>query len=104
MDAQLVRHISSLIPVDYPDGLELLEEGKQIGASLDVSRNKFLKRFGYETYLDYRKDNTRNGKMTWQLLVGLSTLDEQLDAIKALRNFPTGPVWTFEPSKIYQAC
>lgn len=41
MDAQLVRHISSLIPVDYPDGLELLEEGKQIGASLDVSRNKF---------------------------------------------------------------
>lgn len=87
MDAQLVKHISSLIPVDYPDGLELLEEGKQIGASLNVPRNKFLKRFGYESYLDYRKENTRNGKMTWQLLLGLSSLDEQLDAIKALEEF-----------------
>ena len=87
MDEGLKEYIKSLIPHDFPDGRGLLEEGRAIGKGLKIPKNLFLQKYGYDTYLDYRKDCTAKGKIVWQLLVGLSTLEEELDAIRQLSDF-----------------
>jgi methylmalonyl-CoA mutase cobalamin-binding subunit len=87
MDTALIDYIAGLIPEKFPDGRDLVKEGKEIGNSFELGRSKFLKKYGYKNYLEYRKDCISKGRMIWQLLVGLSTLEEQLDAIKKLDEF-----------------
>lgn len=87
MDLALKAYIKSLIPVGFPDGRELVKEGIEIGNSFEIGRTQFLEKFGYKNYLEYRKDCTENGKIAWQLLMGLSTLEEEIDGIKKLDEF-----------------
>jgi methylmalonyl-CoA mutase cobalamin-binding subunit len=87
MDETVIEYISSLIPKNFPDGRALVKEGKEIGNSFKIGRNKFLEKYGYKNYLEYRKDCVSKGKIVWQLLIGLSTLEEELDAIKKLDEF-----------------
>jgi methylmalonyl-CoA mutase cobalamin-binding subunit len=87
LDQSIIEYIQSLIPRDFPDGRVLLKEGLEIGKSITVEPNLFLKKYGYKNYLEYRKDCASKGKIVWQLLVGLSTLEEELEAIKKLDEF-----------------
>lgn len=87
MDEALIKYIASLIPHDFPDGRSLVKEGLEIGKSISVGRSKFLEKFGYKNYLEYRKDYAAKGKITWQLLVGLATKEEEVEAIKKLEAF-----------------
>ena len=87
MDQSLIKYISSLIPTDFPDGRKLLQEGIEIGKTIEVGRSRFLEKHGYKTYLDYRKDFASKGRITWQLLLGLSTLEEEVDGIRKLADF-----------------
>lgn len=87
MDIALKEYIKSLIPVGFPDGRDLVKEGIKIGNSFKLGRTKFLEKYGYKNYLEYRKDCTANNKLVWQLLMGLSTLEEEIDGIKKLDEF-----------------
>ncbi|MFU2015851.1 cobalamin B12-binding domain-containing protein [Peribacillus butanolivorans] len=87
MNAAIKEYIASLIPKGFQDGRDLVKEGIEIGNSFELGRNKFLQKYGYKNYLEYRKDCVSNGKMIWQLLLGLSSLEEELDAIKELDEF-----------------
>lgn len=87
MNQELCEYIQSIIPKDYPDGRQLLEEGKKIGKTIEVPRTKFLEKHNAKTYLDFRKQRLSEGKITWQLLLGLATLEDQLNAIKEIDKF-----------------
>lgn len=87
MDAALKEYLKSLIPVGFPDGRELLKEGIALGKNVKVPRNKFLEKNGCSNYLEYRKKRLAEGKQTWQLLLGLATLEEELEAIKKVDEF-----------------
>ena len=87
MDQGLKEYIQSLIPEGFPDGKELVEEGRKMAPDIKWNKSRFLKETGYKSHLDYRKENLKNGKQTYQLLVGLSSLEEELDAIKKIDEF-----------------
>ena len=82
-----LEYIQSLIAHDYPSGMELLREGIEIGNSITVPRTPFLEKVGCRTYLEYRKKRLAEGKQTWQLLLGLSSLEDEISAIRKIHEF-----------------
>lgn len=84
---ELLEYIASLVPVDFPDGRALVDEGRALAANIPWNRSRFLEETGFESHLAYRKENLKNGKQTYQLLTGLSTLDEELDAVRQIGEF-----------------
>lgn len=87
MDKQLLEYIKNLVPENLPDGKELVKEGYEMGKDITPIKGPFLEKYGYDSYLDYRKDLCRQGKINWQFLLGLATMEEQLDAIKEVDKF-----------------
>lgn len=87
MDESLREYIVSLIPHGMPDGRKLLEEGREMGKNIRVPRTKFLEKHGCKSYLEYRKKRLAEGKMTWQLLIGLATLEDEIEAIRKIDAF-----------------
>lgn len=87
MNQELKEYIKSLIPEGFPDGNKLVEEGRKMAKDIKWNKSRFLKEYGFESHLEYRKKNLAEGKQTYQLLVGLSTLDEEIDAIKQIDAF-----------------
>ena len=87
MDQELKEYIQSLIPKDFPNGKKLVQEGREMAKNIKWKKSRFLEESGYKSHLDYRKKNLAEGKQTYQLLVGLSTLEEELDAIRQIDEF-----------------
>lgn len=81
------EYLSSLLPEGLPDGRKFVQEGIELGKTLELGKSKFLESSGYKTYLEYKKDCSKKGKIVWQILLGLATLEEELDAIKEIYNF-----------------
>lgn len=87
MDVNLKEYIASLIPKDFPDGRDLVKEGMEIGKEIVLGKTKFLEKYGYKNYFAYRKDLASKGKINYQILMGLSTLEEELEAIGTISEF-----------------
>ncbi len=87
MNQELKEYIQSLILEGFPDGNKLVQEGREMARDIKIGESRFLKETGFKSHLDYRKKNLAEGKQTYQLLVGLSTLEEELDAIKQIDEF-----------------
>ena len=87
MNQELKEYIQSLIPKNFPDGNELVKEGREMAKDLEWKKSRFMEEYGYDTHLQYRKEALAKGKTTYQLLMGLSTLEEELDAIKEIDAF-----------------
>ncbi len=87
MNAALKDYIRSLIPTDFPDGRTVLQEGVEMGKKVAIPRNRFLEKQGCKSYLEYRKKRLAEGKQTWQVLLGLATLEDEIAAIKKIDEF-----------------
>lgn len=87
MDQALKEYIASLIPDGFPDGREMVREGVEMAKDIPWNKSLFLRENGFESHLAYRKENLKNGKQTYQLLMGLSTLEEELEGIKKIDEF-----------------
>lgn len=87
MDQALKEYIVSLKEEHLPDSARLLREGIEIGKKIKVPRTRFLEEKGCRTYMEYRKKRLAQGKQTWQILLGLATLEEELDAIEKTYEF-----------------
>lgn len=87
MDQALKEYIQSLIPSNFPDGRMLLQEGIKLGQNIEVPRSLFLQKHGCKSYLEYRKKRLAEGKQTWQILLGLATLEDELDGIRKIYEF-----------------
>lgn len=89
MDQELKEYIASLIPEGFPDGRQMVREGMEMAKDIPWNKSRFLKETGFESHLAYRKENLKNGKQTYQLLMGLSTLEEELEGIRKIDEFAT---------------
>ncbi len=89
MDCELLEYLRSLKPEKHPNGMELVKKGIQTGNQFEAGRSVFVResRRKYSCYLDYKKECMREGKIIWLLLVGLATLEEQVDAIIKINQF-----------------
>lgn len=70
-----------------PDGHALLQEGYQLGEKATVGRSTFMAGKDYVSEADYKKAMTQQGRITWSMIMGLSSLDEQLDALKYIHDY-----------------
>lgn len=86
MSVEYIRSLRNSIG-ELPDGYEILEEGVKIGEKITPKRSLFLEKSGYKTYADYKKDYAAKGEVTWEILLGLATLPEQIDAIKKIYEY-----------------
>lgn len=87
MEKEMREYIRSLKPDNLPDWKKQLEKGIEIGKATPTGKSRFLETSGYKSYYEYKKDCAEKGKIVWQILMGLATLEEQLDGIKAIEEF-----------------
>lgn len=89
MDEQMYKYLRQLKPAPHPDGRELVEEGKAMGSRLQAGRSRFIKESGgkYGCHADYHNECRREGKILWMILMGLATLDEQVESIKKIYEY-----------------
>ena len=87
MNGRAVAYIKSLKPVDMPNGYEVLKDGIRLGKAISMKKSLFLQESGYPTYAAYKKDCAKQGKVIWERLLGLATLEEQVEGIKKIYAF-----------------
>lgn len=81
-----LEYMKTLKPAPHKDGRELLKEGIEFGKTVEVGQSKFDRTYG-KTFLQYKKDLTKEGKIFWNILIGLANVDEQVQGIKDLWDF-----------------
>lgn len=89
MRTETVEYIRSIKPQVHADGNELVRRGVEIGNSFEAGRSRFVRESGgkYSCHMDYKKECMREGKIDWNILLGLATLEDQIEGIKELHEF-----------------
>jgi len=80
-----IRHLK---PASHRPGKELLQEGIELGKTIKAGRSGFIRsQQKYANHMEYKKDLARQGKIYFNILLGLATLEEQIEAIKEIYAF-----------------
>lgn len=80
-----IRHLK---PAPHRPGKELLQEGIELGQTIKAGRSGFIRsQQKYANHMEYKKDLARQGKIYFNILLGLATLEEQIEAIKEIYAF-----------------
>jgi len=89
MNSAVVEYISSLKPEPHENGNDLVKKGLEIGNTFQAGRSRFVRESNgkYSCHMDYKKECQREGKIDWNILLGLATLDDQIEGIKELYDF-----------------
>jgi len=87
MNSTVIEYIEGLKPAGHLDGRELLKEGMEMGRSIQSGKSRFIRESGYKSLLEYKKEIRKEGRIYWNILMGLATLEEQVEATKKLYEF-----------------
>ncbi len=87
MDKNKLAYLKSLRPGPHRNGNEILKDGIKLGKTIKAGKSRFARESGYSSYLDYKKDCMKKGKITWNILMGLASLEEQVEATRELFEF-----------------
>ncbi|MBR0456865.1 MAG: hypothetical protein IJJ01_09375 [Firmicutes bacterium] len=81
------EYIASLIPKDLPDWKAAWQEGFDEGKKIPKVVTPFCKEHGVTNEVDYRLQQAAKGKLTWRIIIGLSSLEEEIEGMKAIQQF-----------------
>lgn len=81
------EYIASLIPAKLPDWKKSWEEGYKIGEGITIPRTPFMEKYGVKNEIEYRLEMAKEGKITWQINTGLSSVEKQAAALKKAERF-----------------
>ncbi|MCD8349869.1 MAG: cobalamin-dependent protein [Planctomycetaceae bacterium] len=85
MDSNALQYLKSLKPHGHRDGRECVREGIEMGKTIATGKSAFIgQNDQYKTHMEYKLDLAKQGKIYWNILLGLATLEEQVAAIKEL--------------------
>ena len=76
--------MSELIPKGIPKGKEIVQEGRNLGKTIELGRSAFCREKNVRCEGDYKQMCAEKGYITWQMIMGLSSVDEQVEALKYL--------------------
>lgn len=76
--------MSELIPEDIPKGREVVPEGRNLGKTIELGITAFCREKNVRCDGDYKQMCAEKGYITWQTIMGLSSVDEQAEALKYL--------------------
>lgn len=83
-----IDYLKNLKPDSHPDGRKMLQEGIEIGKKIVPEKGGFIRsQTKYKNHAEMKRDLQRQGKIYWNILLGLATLDEQVEAEKKLYEF-----------------
>lgn len=77
----------SILPGNLPDGRALLELGRSLGERTPVGVSAFCREMGVRSEAEYKLKKAQNGEITWSMIMGLSSVEEQIEGIKYLHDF-----------------
>ncbi|MCC8166119.1 MAG: cobalamin B12-binding domain-containing protein [Planctomycetes bacterium] len=90
MDSNALNYLKSLKPQAHRDGRELVREGVEMGKTISAGKGAFIGQSDtYKNHMEYKLDLARQGKIYWNILLGLATIDEQVAAIRELYDWST---------------
>lgn len=81
------EYISGLKPVNIPDWEKSWEEGFKMGEEITPIQTPFLKKHGLKSEVEFRMKQAEEGKITWKINMGLSSIDEHVEALRAAQKF-----------------
>ena len=87
MNKEAIHYLKHLQTEDLADYKKLLNEGRKIGGELPSGTNKFLREHHIKNEIEYRKKMTAEGKVMWRAIMGLPTIDMQIDALNKLYEY-----------------
>lgn len=87
MNKEILDYLKSIKPCPHPDGMQVLQEGIAMGKALPAVESRFVRETGYKSFLAYKKQLIKEGKIYWNILMGLATVQEQVAAIKKIHEF-----------------
>lgn len=88
MNETNLEYIKSLKPAPHINGCELLSKGVEIGRTIKAGRGGFIRnQTKYKTHGEYKEDIRQKGKIYWNILMGLGSLEAQIKGIKDLYEF-----------------
>lgn len=83
-----LEYLRSIRPSSHPDGREMLREGLAMGRNIVAGKGGFVRsQSKYKNHAEMKRDLARQGKIYWNILLGLATLEEQVEAEKELYAF-----------------
>jgi methylmalonyl-CoA mutase cobalamin-binding subunit len=88
----------SLIPKDLPDGMELVERGRQRARTIDVPIGRYPRLRGVRSDREYKERCRAEGKITTYINLGYKTWPETRDAIEYIQ--AKGRVLGFELDRV----
>ncbi len=88
MDSNAVQYLKSLKPKPHVDGREVVKKGIELGKTITAGKGAFIRQSDkYRNHMEYKLDLAKQGKIYWNILLGLATLEEEVAAIKELHAF-----------------
>lgn len=69
---------------DLPKGRALVEEGVKLGAAAEHGVSAWSAKTGYKSDGEYRRDMAARGELTWSFIMGLASLDEQVEGLREI--------------------
>jgi methylmalonyl-CoA mutase cobalamin-binding subunit len=77
----------SILPRNLPDGVTLLKQGQRLGERISVGLTAFCREMGVRSEAEYRRKKAQNGEITWSMIMGLGSVEEQVEGIKYIHDF-----------------
>lgn len=70
-----------------PLGARLLEEGAVLGSRIKAGRSAFCEAHHVANESEWKRSRMASGQLEWSMIMGLSTLDEQVEGLRSLHEF-----------------
>lgn len=87
MDDMEKAYLRSLIPDNLPPGRKVLQEGIEIGRKVVTGKSRFQREQGYASDVDFRQEMKKKGEMVWGIIMGLASVDDQVNGMDYLYQF-----------------
>ena len=76
--------MSELIPKGIPKGKDVVQEGRNLGKTIELGRTAWCREKGVRCDGDYKQMCAEKGIITWHMALGLSSVEEEVEALKYL--------------------
>lgn len=72
---------------ELPSGAALVEEGLALGAGIQSGVSAFCSAHGVRSEVDYKRSKIGASELQWSMIMGLASLEEQIDGLEFLHRF-----------------
>lgn len=72
---------------ELPSGVELVEEGLALGATVAAGRCAFCRSRGVRSEVEWKRSRMAAGEVEWSMIMGLASFEDQIEGLRFLHEF-----------------